>query len=229
MMQSFMRFTEKFCRLADTVIAVAPNIQKHLDTLGITSQLIRNGLEISDDITAPKDRKAGSVVAVGRVTMQKNYSVLIDAAHILAEQGDAPDITVLGGSDLTDEQEKLENKLRDLGDVKLNFAGLKTRSGVLQELDENALYVNCSIHEGMSNAVLEAIQKGIPVIVSDIESNRDLDLGDEFYFDPHNPQMLANKIKDALANPEKYIVDPKKFNDWDGTIDEILKVTGVIL
>lgn len=225
-MKFFMRHTEKFCRYADTVIAVAPNIKRHLESLDVTTHLVRNGIDRQPDNKPLSAREPDAALAVGRVTMQKNYKVLVEAASIL--DADGPDITVIGGADLTDEAQALQKFLAQNPDSKINFAGAKHRDEVLQALQEKSLYINCSIHEGMSNAVLEAIQNGIPLILSDIEANRDFDLPDHIYFDPHDPKALSEKISDALSNPDRYLIDQERFQDWDDAIDGLLQLTGVI-
>jgi len=71
----------------------------------------------------------------------------------------------------------------------------------------------------MSNAVLEAIQQGSPIILSDIEANRDLDLPDAQYFDPRSPSDLSARIEQALAVPSDFVVARERFEDWDEVID----------
>lgn len=224
-MRYFMRSSEKLCKYADTVIAVAPSIQKHLKSLSIPAVLVRNGLDKKEGAQETEQRTANTIVAIGRVTTQKNYPVLVEASHLLGAGG--PEITVIGGADLTDESHKLKQLLNEKAEANINFAGIQHRTEVLKALKSTALYINCSVHEGMSNAVLEAIQQGIPLILSDIDANRDLALDDRYYFDPHDAKALADKIKDALANPESYKVSPDLFENWDQAVGRILKVTGV--
>lgn len=216
--------TEGFCRYADTVIAVAPSIQTHLSTLGIKAHLIRNGVDKPEGGPPKAERKPNTLVAVGRVTVQKNYKVLIGAAQILGAR--SPDITIIGGADLSDEAQALKSMIRPQD--RITFTGALKREEVFSHLLTHALYINCSIHEGMSNAVLEAVQQGIPVILSDIDANRDLALDGRFYFDPENPQALADKILEALAEPAAFTVPPETFDDWDTAIERMLKLTGVI-
>lgn len=225
-MKLFMRVTEKFCRYADTVIAVAPNIKRHLEGLGIKTHLVRNGIDRRADNTPVNQREPKTAMAVGRVTMQKNYKVLAEAASILGADG--PHITIIGGADLTGEADVLNSYLNEHPEARIEFAGVQPRDTVLEELQRKSLYINCSIHEGMSNAVLEAIQNGIPVILSDIEANRDFAFADHVYFDAHNAKALAEKIDDALSSPERYMIDTSEFNDWDEAVKDILKLTGVV-
>ena len=109
--------------------------------------------------------------------------------------------------------------MRERGVDNVSFTGVMDRARVLDCLSRASLFVNCSIHEGMSNAVLEAIQQGAPVLLSDIEANRDLGLPDAFYFDPASSADLASRIEAALETPTDFVVDRRRFDDWDDVIE----------
>lgn len=63
------------------------------------------------------------------------------------------------------------------------------------------VFVNCSLSEGMSNAILEAMASGLPVVASNIEGNRSwLRAGDNaLFFSPDDPNELASQLT-ALAH-----------------------------
>ncbi|CCH47323.1 glycosyltransferase family 4 protein [Pseudodesulfovibrio piezophilus] len=220
-----MQLTERFCNYADTVISVSPSIQRHLASIGVHSHLIRNGLDKSHKMPLAT-RKKCKVVCVGRITAQKNYSVLINAARLIDDTNIKIDI--LGGADLSDEMHHLTQLMTSAIKPKIQFHGGVSRQMVYHHLSTASLYINCSVHEGMSNAILEAIQAGTPLLLSDIEANRDLQLPDFHYFDPHSPEDLILKIQDALSYMEKYIVPLDRFDDWDQTVDSIIHVTGMV-
>jgi glycosyltransferase involved in cell wall biosynthesis len=203
LMRMVMRFAEISMRSADAVIAVAPSIKRHLDTQGIDAVLIRNGLNKGAESQARQPREGGPIVAVGRVTQQKNYGVLVEASRNLGKEG--PVVSIIGGADLSQEHDTLRARAAQDGHDRIVFEGALKRDEVLKRLQGAALYVNCSIHEGMSNAVLEAIQQRTPILLSDIEANRDLDLPDHFYFKPDDPAMLADRIRHAIAEPQRHL------------------------
>lgn len=226
---SFLRHTEKFCRWADTVIAVSQGLRDHLKSIGVDAHLIPNGLDFPTDESkaqAPA-RIQGKVIAVGRVTSAKNYAVLVRAAALLPAEIRAH-VTIIGGADVTGEYAMLQEIMAEKQVSNLTFAGAKPRGEVIRHLKEASLYINCSIHEGMSNAILEAIQEGVPMLVSDIESSRSLALPEQLYFDAHNPAQLAEKIAEALKAPASFVPPRDGFKDWESTIECVLKTTGVI-
>lgn len=225
-MRLFMRLSERVCRYADTIIAVSPAIKFHLENLGIHPLLVPNGLNKVSPTDKEIPREPNTIVAIGRVTEVKNYSTLIEASQAMGKDG--PEITVIGGADLSGESTRLERLLEERPLAKVTFAGVKDRSFVLERLKAVSLYVNCSYQEGMSNAVLEAIEQGTPLIVSDIDANRALKLPGHFYFTPSDVQSFVLKMKEALENPKAFVVSGDLFDDWDSVIKRVLSLTRVI-
>jgi len=219
----YFKLAERFLRFADLVVAVAPSIQRHLAGRGIHSVLIRNGLSFESVPRPVTDRERLHVVAVGRVTAQKNYSRLIEAAQLLRDRGVR--VTIIGGADLSDEDARLKALVN--GAANVVFAGAMDRSRVFDRLASASLLVNCSLHEGMSNSVLEAIQQGTPILLSDIEANRDLDLPEPFYFDPRSPTDLAARIEAALAAPSDFVVARTRFDDWNDVVEKYRRCLGL--
>ena len=205
---------------ADLVVAVAPNIQRHLAKRGIRSVLIRNGLSFTSVPRPISERERQHVIAVGRVTPQKNYGLLVKAGQLLRDRGVSVSVSIIGGADLSDESARLRALMAEIGVDNVDFAGVMDRDHVLKRLSTASLFVNCSIHEGMSNSVLEAVQQGTPVLLSDIEANRDLELPEACYFDPLSPMDLSTRIEAALEAPSNFLVDRKHFEDWNEVIEK---------
>lgn len=222
-MRRIMQFSEGMMRHADRVMAVAPSLVTHLKARGITSRLLPNGLEKKGP--APDiDSRDGKVLAIGRVTAQKNYGVLIEAVKRLGDR--APEVTIIGGADLSPEATALEKQSREAGG-RARLLGRLSREDILERLRGASLYVNCSLHEGMSNAVLEAIQEGIAVILSDNEANRDFMLPDHQYFEATDADQLGLRMIEALAKPEDFVVDIGRFSTWDQAIEGYLEEMGL--
>ncbi|MGL4325713.1 MAG: glycosyltransferase family 4 protein [Beijerinckiaceae bacterium] len=220
-MRAVMRFSERMMRRADGLIAVSPSIQRHIAAAGMSAHLVPNGLDKTKRVPLA-GREKNTVIAVGRVTEQKNYLTLVAAAAVLGASG--PQITIVGGADLSDEVLRLSSAIAKNPGIHVDMAGGRKRADVLDMLSRQSLYVNCSLHEGMSNAIIEAVQQGIPVIISDIEANRDLALPEAFYFPVTDPVALADKIRDALARPEAYVVPLSRFHDWDTVAARVLTI-----
>jgi len=92
-----------------------------------------------------------------------------------------------------------ENNLEE----QIIFLGL--RDDVVELLKISDVFVFATLHEGMSNALLEAMTAGLPCIVTDIPENTELIKNNQngLTFIPGNANDLAGKIEYAVNNMEK--------------------------
>ncbi len=105
--------------------------------------------------------------AIGRMKTQKNYPFLLDA---LSQVKDAT-LVIAGDGALRPE---LEAQAAALGFAdRVIFLGALGRTAVRDLLRASDAFVQSSLYEGQSNAVLEAMNEGLPIIVSDIPEQRE--------------------------------------------------------
>ena len=120
------------------------------------------------DCRLPEDRKL--ILAVGRLWPQKRYRDLIWAAELLATARQDTTLIVIG-----DGPQKAELlRFRDDVSIPKHVGFVGPREDVAELLPHADLFWIGSEYEGQSNAVIEAMQAGVPVIASDIPGNRDL-------------------------------------------------------
>lgn len=209
-------------RFADAVIAVTPALAERLKRRGIARNVhvIANAVDVlpADGAGAPAD---AYVLSVGRVTAQKNVANLMRGFDVLARRMvNAPRLLVAGGLDETDYVASLEQLKSD----RITLAGRYARSAMAPLYRGAAVYINASLHEGSSNAVLEAISAGCPILLSDIPENRDFGLPDRCYFDPYKPEAIADAIGGALENPKAYVADANAFLTWSQVAERTLAI-----
>lgn len=210
-------------RFADAVIAVTPALAQRLKRRGISRNVhvIANAVDVGCAPSEPAAASGDYILSVGRVTAQKNVANLIRGYETFARavQG-APRLVVAGGLDET----AYVDSLRPLLTERVSLAGRIARS-TMEPLYRGArLYINASVHEGSSNAVLEAISAGCPILLSDIPENRDFGLPDHCYFSPESPDSIAAALERALQNPEAYVVSPQQFLTWDTVAERTLHI-----
>ena len=106
-------------------------------------------------------------VAVGRMKTQKNYAFLIQAFSGVSEG-----LLVIAGDG--DQRPRLEAEVEALGLAhRVRFLGALDQTGVRRLLRAADVFVQPSLYEGQSNAVLEAMHAGLPIAVSDIPEQRE--------------------------------------------------------
>ncbi|MBN1306119.1 MAG: glycosyltransferase family 4 protein [Anaerolineales bacterium] len=134
-------------------------------------RVISNGVDVSR--YAPPDKRdwsPPSLLFVGRLVYQKGLDLLIPA---LDEIKDLPwSLTVAGDGPL---RAALEAQVEALGlAARVNFAGWQEKEDLARMYRQTSLFVFPSRHEGMPNAVLEAMSSGMPVIATRIAGNEEL-------------------------------------------------------
>lgn len=128
------------------------------------------------------------ILAVGRLVPEKGFHDLVDAYRIAHP---AKKLVIVGSADHPDAFSRHLLKQQKDGIV---FTGFQ-RGNALATLFRNAaLFVLPSHHEGLPIAALEALSAGCPVLLSNIEPNRDIRLPSECYFPVGNTQALAEKL-----------------------------------
>ncbi|MHA1179681.1 MAG: glycosyltransferase family 4 protein [Alphaproteobacteria bacterium] len=212
------RLCELQIRYADHVIAVS---QKYKETLqhryGLERiSVIPNGLDRNEVNAESLAYWQGLglegvryVLAIGRVTVDKDYDTLVEAVTSLADKKVV--LVVAGGPD----EKGYSDRFFDHSNKRIRFLGCVDRS-LLPALYTNcAVYVNCSHYEGLSNAILEAISFNRPVIASDIPANMEMDLRECSYFCTGDAAALRERIEQALAEPEALMADKEHFYSWE--------------
>ncbi|QEF97700.1 Putative glycosyltransferase EpsD [Stieleria maiorica] len=144
------------------------------------------------------DRKL--IMAVGRLWPQKRYRDLIWAAELIAcTRGDTT-LVVIG-----DGPQKAELlRFRDAVTIPEHVCFVGQRDDVPELLPHADLFWIGSEYEGQSNAVIEAMQAGRPVIASEIPGNRDLIRHDETgrLVPVGDRAAFARESLDLLDHPE---------------------------
>lgn len=129
------------------------------------------------------------VLAVGRLVPEKAFHVLIDA---FKAAGLDCKLAIAGAADHEDEYSR--SLLRHESDD-IRFCGFQSHD-VLRVLYRNAaLFVLPSTHEGLPIAALEAANLGVPVLLSDIQPNLDIELAVANYFPVGDVEALGRKLR----------------------------------
>ncbi|MFO7874091.1 MAG: glycosyltransferase family 4 protein [Bacteroidales bacterium] len=160
------------------------------------------GVNSSDEGMGLRERFPGKkvVLTVGRLSHQKGYHYLIDAITILQKKRNDLVFVVLGNGKLRRNLEAYARK-QGLEDM-IHFEGfVRDVSPYLACCD---LFVLPSLYEGMSNAAMEAMAHGKPVIITNVNGAAELipDPGKGVLIPPRCPESIANSVNHLLKNPQ---------------------------
>lgn len=189
---------------ADTIIFVNKfQMQKYSAKVQAKAHYIPNGMaEVSRSVQTDYLEQIGVMpgrylLGVGRLTPEKGFGVLIEAANALP---DVEHVVIAGASDHdTAYYETL--KAKDRGH-KAVFTGFTTGEDLRQLYSHARLFVLSSINEGFPLVLLEAMGYGLPMVVSDIPATHLMDLPEDDYARVGDASEFAKKIGEKLKQAE---------------------------
>ena len=190
----------------DCFVALNSTIVQELDAANVPRQNIialPNGVK-TDHITAKPDYTLHDpirIIYVGRLHEQKGVDVLLRAFQELVRKYSTHRfcLQLLGTG-------PLKNQLHDLATVlgiasQVEFRGQTNQ--VLEHLQQADIFVLPSRAEGISNALLEAMASGLPVVVSDVPGNTDVieHIENGLLFNLDDPDSLTDNLILLLKQP----------------------------
>ncbi|MCX7358018.1 MAG: glycosyltransferase family 4 protein [Alphaproteobacteria bacterium] len=211
------RLCDMQVRFADRVITVSDVYKRQLEERYNLQNVdvVPNGVDTPrvcaearrcfSSLGLPKNKY---VLAVGRLTVDKDYDTLVRAMDKLKDKD--VKLVVAGGAS----EAAYAERLFSLNSDRIRFIGRIDRR-LLAALYENCgVFVNSSHHEGLSNAILEAISFRRPVVVSDIAANKEMNLPAFCYFATGDADALARNIDAAFEKRDDFIAREDKFCTW---------------
>jgi len=195
----FKRLSQFIWTKARYVVANSNGLkQEALHTLpSLKAEIITNGIDLKQyenpSNQKPKNGKL-KIISVGRLAHHKGQAFLIKA---LAGQTEAELLLVGDGP----QREEFESLARECG-VKTTFVGKVDHYKVKEYLFDSDVFVLPSLNEGMSNAVLEAMACGMPIICTDVGGAEELVKGNGFVVEKNSSSALRNAIQQYQQNPD---------------------------
>lgn len=138
----------------------------HQDPSKVTT--VHNAVEpLSQDIVSIQDKrgvKDNVVTFLGRITMQKGPEYFVEAAAKVLEKADNVRFVMAGSGDMMDQMIRLAAS-RNISD-RFHFTGFMKGKQVYEVLKSSDVYVMPSVSEPFGISPLEAMQCGVPSIIS---------------------------------------------------------------
>jgi len=178
---------------------------------------------------APRDRphSTARLLSVGRLSLQKNYPLLIEAAALLLQQGVPFELSIVGEGEERPRLEELiaRRKLNEV--VKLEGAAWGPE---LEKCYEQAdLFVLTSTAETFGRVFVEAMAKGLPIVATDIPGTRNVVVqGRNGHLAAETPEAIAGALRNLIGDNQAYaeisnnnLQDVERY-DWGAILEAIL-------
>lgn len=160
--------------------------------------VIPNGVDLELYKPDPPKNASPQIFSVGRIVHQKGLDLALHALSGLKDlewewhiAGDGP------------QMESIQSLARKLGIAdRVHFLGWQSREQLIAAYRRSDLFLFPSRHEGMPNAVLEAMASGLPVVASNIAGNEELVIDNEtgLLFPSEDVEALRNALKKMLTD-----------------------------
>ena len=196
-------------RLTDGMVTNTKSIKETYESFGWFPEghirVIYNGIEDKSAVKAhdfSREYPGKKVLlAAGRLSNQKGFEYLIDAAALLRKKRDDFVVLIAGKGK---EESALRQRIHKNGlESTVHLMGFREDT---ESLTRGAdLFVLSSLYEGMPNVVMEAMAVGKAVVATDVNGVRELMIDGRtgLIVPPKNSAALADAIASVLDSPEK--------------------------
>ncbi|MCD4841465.1 MAG: glycosyltransferase family 4 protein [Methanosarcinales archaeon] len=162
--------------------------------------VIYNGIDVSefDPNFDKRDNNEIKIVCVARLIERKGLKYLIEAIGELKDNNIK--LIIVGEGNQEEELNKLsvELKISDSVDLK----GYVSHDRIADIYKSSDVFVLPSLNEGMSNALLEAMGTGLPVIVTDTGGTHELIDGNGIIVPMGDSNAIAEAIRGLMNDPD---------------------------
>ena len=170
----------------------------------VAIEVIPNGVELDRFSPAETTQKAEilRLLTVGRLSVTKRVEILIDAIEILHKAGYKVHFTIVGGGQMLQKLKKFVSE-KNFGSI-IEFTGRINAEDMPQVYRQNDIFVSASMQEGMSNAMLEAMASGLPIITTRCEGVDELIDNNGLVVEYANAEDIARAVRKIADDRQAY-------------------------
>lgn len=169
-----------------------------------------------------REGRLNRIISVGRLYPQKNQAMMIRAFAKVAVEFPDWQLVIYGEGPLRAELESLVSSFKLQGRVLLPGR----TENVIEELRKSKIFCLSSDYEGMSNAMIEAICVGLPIVTTDVSGVKEL-IGDAvngFVVGIGEIDSFSERIRDLLRDEQKR----KMFGRRNVSKAELFKIDTIV-
>lgn len=217
---------------ADALVACSTGLKnralKFLPTVLIN--VIPNGIDLNLYAPAENHRKDDTLklLTVGRLSVTKRVEMLIEAVRILHKSGCKIHLTVVGGGGLLHHLKHIVTA-RKLNNI-IELTGRIDAEKMPQLYRSSDVFVSATMQEGMSNAMLEAMACGLPIITTPCEGVEELIADNGTLVNPPNAKAMADAVKMLADDRRLYdsmCIQARKLAEqfsWQNVADQYIQL-----
>ncbi len=217
---------------AADVIANSEGLRKLANdfTPDIDIKIIPNGVDTDKFFPAESQHLSKPIhaLAVCRLIERKRIDLLIKAVSIAKSLGHNFQLNIVGQGNLLDKLRSLAKNLDITENV--NFLSRVLTGSMPDIYRDNHIFVMTSAHEGMSNAMLEAMASGLPIISTRCEGLDELINNNGIIVEETNAKKVAQAMIEATNNQATFKQMAKasklqadKFT-WNAVADQYIQI-----
>lgn len=164
--------------------------------------------------------KKNQIVFVGNFKKQKNIGVLLQAMKIIADKSDIR-LKIIGGNE---NLRTFDDGVESLIGSNVDMLGYVSDDEMYKIISESKFLVQPSLYEGFGLPPLEALYLKTKPIISSIEVFKEIYQDyDVAWFDPSNPEELAQNILSEDYQIEKISLGKYSYNNVTQTILNVIQ------
>ena len=197
---------KRIWRRASALVACSEGLrQRALRFLpDVSIDVIPNGVDLERFYPAEAGARQEilRLLTVGRLSVTKRVDMLIDAVEILRKEGVKAHLTIVGSGAL-EQQLRQSISQKGLGEV-IEMTGRLGAEEMPRLYHQSDILVSATMQEGMSNAMLEAMASGLPVVTTRCEGVEEL-IGDNgIVLEEAGAETIAEAVKKIAQDREGY-------------------------
>jgi len=170
----------------------------------VVIDVIPNGVELErfSPAETAREQQILRLLTVGRLSVTKRVEILIDAIEIMHKDGCEVHFTIVGGGQMQQKLKQIVSE-KNLGNI-IELTGRIGAEDMPQVYRQNDIFISASMQEGMSNAMLEAMASGLPIITTRCEGTEELIADNGFVVEYANAEEIAKVVRKLADDRQIY-------------------------
>jgi glycosyltransferase involved in cell wall biosynthesis len=176
---------------SDAVVTVSETTKQQMLAKRLTKRpitVIYNAADAPTEVPVRDNSNSRTLVYMGSFIGYKNVEALI------AGMAQLPDHTLVCLSRITDQRRAELASLADQLGAKVQFENGVSESEYHNWLLQAQALVTASLDEGFGIPVIEAMERGTPTVISNLEIFEEIGQGAALFFDPEQPESFAMQV-----------------------------------